>query len=199
MPLNPIETAFTSGVTLYAVIHNPGGFVWNNVTLAFEAFNQAMWAQYAVPLTEQGTSGYYSAAFPVGAAGSQLTSEVIYQQALATPQTADAPATGVGQSQGVDVAALGTSVLAVSNLQVSALSMYQGSVSSDGLSTTKRVYFNDPVTLVDTYGGRIIVFTSGDLIRQVANIEVYNALLKYADIAGALTSAPVIGDTFIII
>ena len=197
--LNPIETAFTSGVTLYAVIHNPGGFVWNNVTLAFEAFNQAMWAQYAVPLTEQGTSGYYSAAFPVGAAGSVLTSEVIYQQVLATPQAADAPATGVGQSQGVDVAALATSVLAVSNMQVSALTMIQGEVSSDGVSTPLVVYYNDPVTLVDTYGGRIIVFTSGDLIRQVANIQSYDAINKCLTLSGALTSAPIIGDTFIIV
>ena len=199
---NLIETAFTSGVTLYAIIHAPDGKVWNNVTLAWETFNQVLWEQYAIALAEQGQSGYYSAAFPATAVPSLagfLSSEVLYQQALASPSVNDAPATGVGQSQGVDVATLATSPLAVSNLQVSALSMYQGAVSSDGISTASKIYFNDPVSLVDTYGGRIIVMTSGDTIREVANIVAYDAINKFLTLAGALTSVPVIGDTFIIV
>ena len=196
--LNPIETAFTSGVTLYAVIHSPAGTVWNNTTSAWVAYAGGSWADYAVPLTEQGASGYYSAAFPAGAAGAILPSEVLYQQAGGTPATTDAPATGVGQSQGVDVASISASVVAAINLSLSALSMKQGAVAATPASTALKIYTNLTDT-VNAYGGRLLIFTSGVLIRQVANIVSFTPTGAYLTLAGALTAAPAVADTFIIV
>ena len=198
MPLNPIETVFSSGVTLYAVIHNPDGTIWNNVDLAWEAYNGANWAEYAVPLVEQGASGYYAGAFPAGAAG-VLTSDVVYKQAGGSPPTIDAPATGIGQSQGVDVAAIKASVVAASNLNKSLLTMIQGAVTSSGTSTASKIYTDLSDTADDVYQGRIVVFTSGDLIRQVANIAAYDGAGKFLTLAGAFTEAPAVADAFIIV
>lgn len=55
-----------SGQAIYAVIHDSAGKYWNGS--AFEAFNSANWATYLVLLTEDGTTGYYKAAFPVAIA-----------------------------------------------------------------------------------------------------------------------------------
>ena len=86
-----IESIFTSGQTLYAVIRNRlNGQVWNNNSLAFEVFNSAHWAQYAIALTEQTGSGYYSATRPAGLAGF-LTSDSIYQQGGGSPTIGDTP------------------------------------------------------------------------------------------------------------
>lgn len=62
-----IYAIFTSGVTLYAVIRNQTGQVWNGS--AFENYNAANWSTYAVAMTEQGTTGYYAAATPALAFG----------------------------------------------------------------------------------------------------------------------------------
>jgi len=195
--MNPLETTFTSGATLYAVIHHPDGRVWNNVMEAWEAFNNANWAEYAVPLTEQGSSGYYRADFPAGAADI-LSSDVVYQQAGVAPDTVDAPATGIGQSQGVDIAAIKSSVIAASNLNKSLLSMIQGAVTSAGVATVTK-FFTDLPDTANVYPGRIAVWTSGALIRQVGNITAYNGLEKSLTVGGPFTQAPGVADTFIIV
>jgi hypothetical protein len=51
-----------SGLSVYAVIRDSSGQVWNGST--FAAYNSANWATYVVSLTEQTGSGYYLAAFP---------------------------------------------------------------------------------------------------------------------------------------
>jgi len=195
--MNPLETTFTTGGTLYAVIHHPDGRVWNNVMEAWEAFNNANWAEYAVPLTEQGASGYYRADFPAGAADI-LSSDVVYQQAGVAPDTVDAPATGIGQSQGVDIAAIKSSVIAASNLNKSLLSMIQGAVTSAGVATASK-FFTDLSDTVSVYPGRIVVWSSGPLIRQVGNITAYNGLEKSITVGGPFTQAPGVADTFIIV
>lgn len=198
MPLNPLETVFSSGVTLYAVIHNPDGTIWNANTAAWEAYNGANWAQYAVPLVEQGASGYYLGAFPAGAAG-VLTSDVVYQQAGGTPATIDAPATGIGQSQGVDVAAIRTSVTAASNLNISALSMIQGVITATGTTTASKIFTGLTDSGINIYQGRLFIVTSGAIVRAVANIASYNQTEKSITLAGALPAIPATGVTFLIV
>ena len=196
---NPIETTFTSGATLYAVVHHTDGRVWNDSLQAWEAFDDSKWAQYTIPLTEQGHSGYYRANFPSGASGDFLTTEVVYQQAGGTPATIDAPATGIGQSQGVDVAAISKSVTAAARLALSLGLMKTGSVTSSGTSTVSKIYTDLDDTADNVYQGRLISFTSGALICQMANIASYNAAEHSITVAGAFTEAPGIADTFIIV
>ena len=53
----------TTGATLYFVVRNATGSIWNGT--AFETFVTANWGTYDVSLTEQGTaSGYYVGNFP---------------------------------------------------------------------------------------------------------------------------------------
>lgn len=60
-----IQASYSSGRTVYALIRNRNGLVWNGS--AFEAYATANIATYAVSLTEQGSaSGFYSGAFPTG-------------------------------------------------------------------------------------------------------------------------------------
>ena len=200
--MNPIETTFSSGATLYAILHKPTtGELWNNVAQAWQAFNEANWASYAVPLAEQGTTGYYYAAYPAAAAGdgSFLTSDVIYQQAGAGPATIDAPATGIGQSQGVDVAAVKSNALAASRLERSLSAMIIGEVTGVGVSTETLIYTTLDDTADNVYQGRLLVFTSGNLIRQVANISAYSAVNHTLTVAGPFTAPPALADSFIIV
>ena len=195
--MNPIETVFSSGATLYAVVHHPDGTVWNVSLAVFEAYNAAHWADYAVALTEQGASGYYRGTFPAGAAGDFLTTEVVYQQAGGSPALGDAPATGVGQSQGVDVAAIKASAIAAQNLNLSALSMKQCSIVA-GTSTTMLLY-TDLADASDVYQGRLLVMTSGDELRAFANIASFDPVTSALLLAGALPGIPAEGDTLLIV
>lgn len=95
----PIELAIFFPGTYYAVIHHPNGTVWNNVTLVFEAFNAAHWTQYAIVLSPQGASGYYSVAYPSQITG-VLTTELFYQQAGGGPLITDQPPLGQIRTQG---------------------------------------------------------------------------------------------------
>lgn len=197
MALNPIETTYSSGSTLYAVAHHTDGRIWNNTLLVWESYNDARWAQYAIPLTEQGVSGYYRADYPEGAGGI-LSTEVVYNQAGVAPALGDAPATGVGQSQGVDVAAVKTDVDAASNLQKSLSTETQGAITSSGVSTDSML-FTDLDDLLDVHQGRLLIMTSGDCLRAVANIASYNPVTHALSLAGPLPAAPGVADSFIIV
>lgn len=87
-----IDVAGQTGRTIYFVIRNSSGQVWNGS--AFEAFNPSNWATYDVAATEQGTSGYYSATFPGGIMAGKY-SIVAHRQVGGSPATTD-PVFGVG-------------------------------------------------------------------------------------------------------
>ena len=199
MPSNPIETTYSTGSFLYAVIHHTDGRVWDEALQGWYTFNDANWASYAIPLNEQGASGYYRADFPAGAVGDFLTTEVVYNQAGISPSTIDAPATGIGQSQGVDVAAIAKSCVAASRLALSLGGMITGAVTSTPASTASAFPTSLNDTTNDVYQGRLVLFTSGALIRQVANIIFYNGTTKVLTVAGPFTEAPGVDDTFIVV
>jgi hypothetical protein len=83
-----IQIAHTaSGVTLYAIIRDADGAVWNGS--AFAAYVTANLGTYDVAMTEQGTaSRYYTVAVPALAAG--LYTVTAYQQAGGAPAETDA-------------------------------------------------------------------------------------------------------------
>ena len=70
--------ASQSGLTLYTVIHNSTGQLWNTSGQAFEAYNSAHWANYVISLTEQSPTAYYFASFPTQIVAGKYT-EVFYQ------------------------------------------------------------------------------------------------------------------------
>ena len=197
--MNPIETVFSSGSNLYAVIHHADGRIWNEIAQEWQDYNDANWLSYGVALTEQGASGYYRSNFPAGAVGDFLTTEVVYNQAGVYPALGDAPATGIGQSQGVDVAAIAKSCISAQRLALSLGGMATGAVTS-AFPATIYAFPTDLADAADNvYQGRIILFISGGLIRQVANIASYTAVLGVITVAGPFTEAPGVADAFIIV
>lgn len=192
----PIETIYLTGATLYAVIHNPSGTVWNNNTLTFETYNAGNWSNYAVPLTEQAGSGYYRGTYPAGISG-VLTSEVFYEQKGGAPALSDAPPAGIIQSQGPNVGAIAGNQPAAQNLGKAAGAEVAGAAVTGTLSITQATTdLTQP--LASAYVGRTILWISGALSGMAAGITAYapsNGLLTFT----ALPAAPANGDKFLII
>ena len=61
---NEITTNATTGSSVYAIIRNGLMNVWNGS--GFEAWNASDYSTYIVPLTEQGTSGFFVGSIPAG-------------------------------------------------------------------------------------------------------------------------------------
>lgn len=191
----PIETTGATDQTLYAIIRRPDGLVWNEQDQGWQAYGDGQWANYAVPLAEQGSSGYYRADFPDAASG-YLTTEVVYIQGGGAPAVGDAPA-GIGQSQGTSVAAVGNDVVAAMNMLANLRGMTTGKAVAGTLSRTQVT--TDLATGTDNaLKGRLILWTSGACLFQSSYIqasETGTQLLTF----GALTEAPGVDDTFVII
>jgi hypothetical protein len=197
--MNPIETVFSSGSNLYAVIHHADGRIWKEIAQEWQDYNDANWLSYGVALTEQGASGYYRSNFPAGAVGDFLTTEVVYNQAGVYPALGDAPATGIGQSQGVDVAAIAKSCLAAQRLALSLGGMVVGAVTS-AISPTALSFSTDlPSIKNNTYQGRLILWATGALKDEVGNISASAAANGKVVVNGPFTEAPGVADAFIIV
>jgi hypothetical protein len=166
-------------------------------TEEWETFNSGNWALYAIALTEQAGSGYYRADYPSGVGDDVLTTDVLYSQVGGTPAISDAPPVGIGQSQGVAVAAIRDGVEEAINLKKNLGSMVIGAVAS-GTPTTTQMITDLPESLHNVYVGRLIIWTSGVLKRAAAYIVAYNGDAKLLTF-GAVPTAPAVGDEFIIV
>ena len=192
-----IETFLASGQFPYAVIHHPDGRVWNLTLNAgaggWEAYNSGHWSQYAIALTEQAGSGYYSATYPA-AIVDVLTTEVLYLNA--TPTLGDVPAGGT-QTQGVSLAAVFGDASVATKMQTSLASMVRGAVAAGTLTTTS---FTTNLTnpSANAYRGRSVLFATGDLAGQGGVISEYDPLTGKLTVTGAFTEAPTVADVFVI-
>jgi hypothetical protein len=192
----PIETTGAPGQTMYAVVHHPDGRVWNTLTSAWEAFTPANWSLYAVALVEQGSSGYYRGVFPTAIAD-VLTTEAIYSQAGGSPAMTDAPAVGIGQSQGVSLTAVRGDTDSVTNFLLNLGTMRRGAAIAGTLSTTQMTT-DLTESLTDLFQGRVLIFTTGALAKRAAYVTAYDGVLKKLTF-GSVGQAPVAGDEFIIL
>ncbi len=107
---NEIQLAWLqTAKTLYALVRNSVGDVWQTTSSTFVAYVTANLANYTIALTEQGTaSRYYTGTFPAAPAG--FYPVAIYQQVGGSPTETDTPA-GFG---GYDWS--GTAVIPLSSL-----------------------------------------------------------------------------------
>ena len=176
------------------------GFVWNTALNAgagdFEAWNAGNWSQYAIPLVEQATSGYYVGAYPVGI-GTEFTSEVFYAQAGGSPSASDAPPFNLVPSQGQDVAAIAGSAQSAVNLGASTGSQQVGALI--GLPTVSTLPTDLLSTTDDQYIGRILIMTSGAADKQAQYIMSYDGTTKVILLSAPLITAPASSDTFVIV
>lgn len=199
----PIVTVYLSSRSVYVVVWNPAtALFWNKDTAAWESYNQANWTHYAIPLTEYVSSGIYKATYPSGIAAGILSTEFVYQQNGASPTLPGIPGGDsfltILQSQGTNVQTIAGAGTAPINMAAAAgLIISNGAVGS-GTITTSSFPTNLPSAPAQAYVGRIIAFTSGVNIGQETNITAYNPTGGVVTVT-ALTNAPSIGDTFVVL
>ena len=87
-------TNYETGKTVYVVVLDGSGRAWNTSTSAFETIDTANWANYAVALTEQQTSGVYVGDFPSGIATSGRYRAIAYEQLGGAPASGDLAVAG---------------------------------------------------------------------------------------------------------
>lgn len=112
--------------------------------------------------------------------------------------------TGTGQllvTSGIvssDMTKLNGDSTAAANLSTSAKTMETGTAVTGTLSSTQ--FTTNLSNATDSaYVGRIVVFTSGSLIRQVGVISAYVGASKTITVSSALTGAPSNGDGIIVV
>jgi len=173
---NELTLSYPSGVTLYAVLLNAVGQIYNTVGAAFEAPAAANWTDYDIAMAEAETTGIYRGTMPAVAAGRY--SYYVRLRAGGAPATTDLTVgTGtiewsgtVEVTQATIVDAVWDEILtgATHNIPTSAGRRLrtQGAVSIiDGVcqgGASQTITLAADATLVDTiYNDNLIVLTAG--------------------------------------
>lgn len=200
----PLEVAYQTGFNLYAIVRGVVGGtrqVWNpslnTGAGGWEVYNSAHWSQYAIALTEDVSSGYYAAAYPVNIAGAVITSETFYIRAGGSPTLGDVPAANLAHTQGDNMTGVMGDTTASANLQQALISEQTG--VAVGVPTTTIVSTNLTNSQQNAYQGRVCIFTSGPAFQCVARIATYGVTNGVLTFVAPLAIAPNVGDSFIIV
>ena len=89
---NELSHKAATGLTFYAVILDGTTQAWNGS--AFETLANANWTTYDVAMTEEDTTGVYSAVFPAGITTIAGYSILVFQQAGGSPASTDTYSAG---------------------------------------------------------------------------------------------------------
>lgn len=127
---NELQIPWTTGSTVYFLLRNSVGQVWNGSS--FVAYNSADYADYDIPATEQGTSGYFVGDMPAVTAGVYYI--VSKQQLGGSPAETDFNI-GTGQIQWNGTVTLPLSNIAASGVPVNTVSG-QFAIANSGLFVT---------------------------------------------------------------
>ncbi len=91
---NELVINYPTGATLYALLFDSIGQVWNGS--AFAAPGSAAWTDYDIAMTEAATAtGIYRASMPSAAAG--VYGWAVYKQKGGSPAVTDGPPVGIGK------------------------------------------------------------------------------------------------------
>lgn len=195
--IQPIQMAYSSGKTCWCMAFHPDGRVLNVVTKAWVTFVLGDLANYVMAYTEKANTGFYTAAYPEDFTLDVLPTEISYQQAGGSPALPDdLPAISIGQSQGSNIAALLGDVPTASNFAINCKNMEQATVQA-GTPTVNECLTDLTADTDNRYNGRVVLFTSGNVIRAAAIITGFDAgtgLLSYTTLA----AAPEAGDTLLV-
>lgn len=214
-----VEVGAATGNTVYVHLRNSQRQVWNGTT--WEAYNVANWASYVISLTEDTSSGYYSAAVPAGINTAMKITVLAYFRLGGSPAAGDdfagqstAPWDGSAWEVGWSTPARTlTSMSGVSGVNVQFINgvsaaAVQLSISAQTIISATALTGTLTVTQMTTtlssavnkfYVGRVLYFTSGALQGQVAAVADYDGATKKVTFFQALTSAPSNGDGFILV
>jgi hypothetical protein len=145
---NELHAETTTGLTLYAVLLNSTGQVWNGAT--WEAIAGANWTTYDLAMTEA-AAGIYLANMPAVALGAY--SYVVYAQAGVNPATTDA-IRGVGYIQWDGSAEL---PLAVIEAQTDDIGIAGAGLTA--LGDTRLANLDATISSRSTYAGGAVALT----------------------------------------
>jgi hypothetical protein len=100
----------------------------------------------------------------------------------------------------VDTVELNSVAASAANLERSASVIIRGTVTDSGHSPTTTAFKASDITEAtdDHMIGRVVIFTSGALLRQATSITDYTGSTSVYTV-DALTEAPASGDTFVIV
>jgi len=85
---NELVTIYDSGDNIYAIVIYNGQF-WNTSSVAFENWNASNFSNYAITLTEKGSSGIYIGDFPTAITTFSRMNVIAYRRAGGSPSTTD--------------------------------------------------------------------------------------------------------------
>lgn len=197
----PITAQYTTGRALHVLRQDPNTMkFWNTDSVAWEDYNSANWADYAIPLTEYTGSCIYQAAQTITGLAVN-TIDYLYERIspVATlPSLAGGDIfIGSGQSQGSNMVAINGFVAAAENLGESSKTVEQGIVQA-GSNTTTQIVTDLSGATNNLYTGRVLIFTSGAMKRATGIIKTYDAGTKILTFT-AIPTAPTPGDTFLVV
>lgn len=201
-----IQIAYTStAVTMYAIVRNSTGSVWDTTGSSFVAYATADITKYDIALSEQGTaSRYYAGDMPALSAG--VYNVAVYQRAGASPDENDTLA-GVAQIHwdGSAVSAIPSVAAIQSGLATStALSTLTGyfairtGTAQAGAGTSITLDASASAT-TDLYAGTWVLITGGTGVGQPRLITAYNGTTKVATVNPAWATNPDGTSTFVVL
>ena len=214
-----IEAFSDTGLNIYAMLRAIDKKVWHTGSSSWVVWNAADWADYATPLTEDTSSGFYTAAMPAIGAAQRITI-LIYNRLGGSPAAGDQAfgnstalwdgttwesgwsttartLTGMG-SLTVDVGKINGVAASAVKLSVSANTIITG-VAQAGTLSVSQMTTDLSFTIANLLYGRVIYFTSGALLGRAAAISAYAVTGGKLTFFSPLPAAPTAGDTFMII
>ena len=166
----------TTGLTLYAQVFNTTGQFWNTNTAAFETYQTANIANYAITLTEQGSaSGVYFGNFPSAITSGSYTC-IVRSRAGGSPAESD---TALGT---VDIQWNGTTVVPLTAVLLSASGLDAVTVET-GLNCRQAIS-----VIVATTGGKVSGAGTGTETFRNAVADTVNRLVAQVDSSGNRTA-----------
>jgi hypothetical protein len=173
----------TSAVTLYTVIRNTAGQVWNGTS--FGTYSTASLSTYAINLTEQGTaSRYYAVAFPATITTAGRYAFSIFQKLGGSYAETDTVISGGSLDwDGTAIAGSATTTLKVGSLVTASLGTFALA------KTTNITGFNDIAATAIVSSGAIT--TSGGAVTNVTNVTNVNGLAANSITSSALATSAV--------
>lgn len=190
---NELQAQNTSGKTVYAVVLNATGSVWNGT--AFVTPASANWATYAIALAEVGGTGLYEGNFPAVAAG--VYSVIAFQQVGGTPAVSDINL-GASPFHWDGAAEVPLSAIAAKTGLIVAPDL-AGTVS-DTAPTSGSFKGNAALSATDSfYVNGYLAFTGGALQGLARKITGYTGATRLFTFGTAFPASPANGDPFVIL
>lgn len=187
-----LQATYATGSTLYAILRNGAGAVYNGST--FDATpTTGEWTTYDIAMTEDASTGLYRGTMPAVAAGAYAFD--VRLQAGGSPAATDRV---VGQGAILWNGAADS----LDRLARSAGQIVPGTVDTTAFTPTTTQFEADDITeaTASHYVDRMVLWTSGALAGQVTGVTAYTLAGGRGHFTvEAMTEAAADNDTFVLV